>query len=213
MRPLRLSLPLVALSLVAGCLTPDRPLLVQGIVGATGFQDFDFEDGDLGEPGEAEPDLLPTLGFSVTKPLTPPAPIDLGLEAGGFGGWSTERFAFATGGGGAVLAVDADVVFVTLFGGGALNVHLGRTARVYAGGGPLVLFAWADSDDDDLDDDFYESSTRSGVYARTGIEFDVGALGTFGVMALWLDSTVGFDSLGEADAEGILGAITLTRAY
>jgi hypothetical protein len=210
--PWPFALALLALSL-AGCLTPDRPLLVQGIVGGIGFQDLDLEDGDLGEPGEADPDLLPVLGFSVTKPLTPPAPIDLGLEAGAFGGWNTERFAFVAGGGGAAIAIDADVVFVSLFGGGALNVHLGRAARLYAGGGPLLLIAWADSDDDDLDDDFSESSSRGGVYARTGIEFDVGPLGTLGVMALWLDSSVGFDSLGEADAEGIVGAITLTRAY
>ena len=105
-----------------------------------------------------------------------------------------------------------------LAGGGYANLYLDQNKRVrlYAGGGPLLIYAdyrtEKDFDDDTMPNvSSSESAFGLGLYARTGFEFRLyerGMLG-MGVRGSW--SSVDFSDVGgSSDLVGIAGFVTFT---
>jgi len=214
----RLPLPSLALFLMLGSCVNNRPMLVQGLIGLTNFDEVHFKDSSVSAPdssGDLDLNALPGFGFALQKPISPSKySLDIGWEAGMTLGWDTEKIAFAGGGGGGVVAVRADMVFFDMFGGPYISHTFQNGAfRIFAGGGPLVLWAWVDNADDDVPDDeqFDDSSGEFGSYVRAGIEFDIGPPGTLGLTVQRIDSKVEFNEVGSADVDGYFFAISLTR--
>ena len=115
----RLLVPCVLASLVASCVY-NRPTLIQGLIGVTNFEEIDLDDSSVGGSDSAEIDLdvLPALGFALQKPINDSSnKFDIGIEGGMSIGWDTENIAFRSGGGGAVVAIRADLIFFDIFGG------------------------------------------------------------------------------------------------
>lgn len=207
--------------LFASCVY-NRPTLIQGLIGVTNFDEIDLDDSSVGGSNSASVDLdvLPALGFSLQKPVNDSSNrFDIGIEGGMTVGWDTEKIAFRAGGGGAVVAVRADLLFVDLFGG----AYVSRTFqfrpdtlpfRIYAGAGPLIFWAWAEDSESDLADNeqFDDSSSEFGTYVRAGIEFDIGPPGTLGLTIQRIDSEVDFSDVGTGDVDGYIIAISLTRS-
>jgi len=212
----RLPILCVLFPLLGSCVH-NRPVLVQGLIGVTAFDDIEFDDTSVGGGTTAEVDLdaLPALGFSLQKPVSPSKyKLDLGWEGGMTVGWDTEQIAFRGGGGGAVVAIRADMVFLNLFGGAYVSRTFRQGAfRIYAGAGPLILWAWASDAESGLPDDqrFDDSSSDLGTYVRAGIEFNIGAPGMLGLTIQRIDSEVDFSGVGSADVDGYFIAISLTR--
>ena len=199
---------LLALGL-GSCLGPRRPL-IQGMIGATSFDEFEFDGSGSSPVATVDPDVMPTLGFSLQQSVTQPeAGWDAGVEGGANVGFVVNQYAFAFGGGGGTVIVNANSPFLNLFGGGWVGKHFRNGMRVFAGAGPLWLIAWAESNDPDFD--FADSSSRFGSYVRGGVEFDIGPAGTLGVTVQRIDSELVFDTVGKADLTGYVFAVSLTR--
>lgn len=201
---------------VASACVGNRPALIQGLIGVTAFDEIDFTDGNVpSTPSTAtlSLDALPTIGFALQKPVNFSAqPFDVGLEGGANLGWDTERIAFVAGGGGAVVDIRANLVFFDLFAGGYVGKTFDSGFRVFAGAGPLILWAWASSTGNvDPADEFDDSSSELGTYVRAGIEFDIGPAGTLGLTIQRIDSSVDFTEVGSADVDGTYVTVSLTR--
>ena len=96
--------------LVSGCRTP-KPTLIQGMVGATTFDQLKFPGGGTNPPATVDPAVAPTLGAALQQSFTPlKSSWDAGIEGGIQGGFTVNNFAFLAGGGGLIIAVDANTI-------------------------------------------------------------------------------------------------------
>ena len=125
--------------------------------------------------------------------------------------WESGATAFASGGGGAVLAVDVDMLVFDLYGGPFASVFLGEKLRAYVAAGPLLNWVRYDQEGSALDAD--GDGFGVGYYARTGLELALpGSM--LGVGVRWSDSTTDLDGgLGELELEGFQVAFTVSRYF
>ncbi len=182
--------------------------LAQGFFGVTHFSEFEVEGGNV-DGDEGDLDQLPVLGGGGQWKLGGDR-VALGLEGLLSFAWRADAKAFATGGGGAVVAVDVDVLIFELFGGPFASVFLNDHLRLYGGAGPLMQWAEYDQSGPNLDGD--GSGFGSGWYARTGLEFVLpsGTLIGFGVR--WSDTRVDLDNgLGDLEIDGFQGVVTVSQ--
>jgi len=186
--------------------------LLQGYVGVAYPDGVTLDrDGDPVTIEDDELDPLPVIGGGAQVKLAGQG-LDFGVEALVSLAFRSDLEAFVVGGGGAVIALSADVLVVDVFGGPFLSKLFGDRVRVYAGAGPLLQFLEYSQEDDsgDLDDD--GSGFGAGYYTRGGIEFLLpsGTLVGFGVR--YSSSEVDLEgSLGDFDFEGVQAVITVSR--
>jgi hypothetical protein len=188
-------------------------VLLQGFIGV-GYPDSVTLQGggDPVEIDDSQLDNLPVIGGGGQLKLAGEA-FDFGLEAMMSFAFRSDLQAFAVGGGGAVVALDVDVLVLDFFGGPFLSKLIGDRVRVYAGAGPIVHYLEYAQEDDTgaLDED--TTGFGAGFYSRGGIEFLLpsGTLVGFGVRysEADVDLGAGFDDF---ELRGVQALITVTRS-
>ena len=185
------------------------PTLLQGFVGYSDYTHVVL-DGSSGPVNghDGALDTLPLIGGGAQCKLAGQA-VDLGLEGLLSFSGRANATAFAVGGGGAVIAVDVDLLLFELYGGPFASVFLGDKVRVYAAGGPLAQFANYDSNDASIDDS--GSGFGVGLYARTGLELRLPSGTWVGAGVRWSDSEIDLGSAGDLEIEGFQVLITVSR--
>jgi hypothetical protein len=182
--------------------------LLQGFFGWTDYSDVSTSgsaqiDGDSGDL-----DQIPLIGGGGQIKLAGER-LDFGLEGLLSFGGRADAVAFVAGGGGAVVAVDVDLLLFELYGGPFLSMFLGDRLRVYAAAGPLMQ--WAEWDQSGAVGDS-GSGFGAGFYARTGLEFVLPSHTLIGFGVRWSDTTVDLGGdLGDLDIRGAEGLITVSE--
>jgi len=101
-----------------------------------------------------------------------------GIETGAYFNWQSEIRYFGassgSGGGTAVVSMDIESFIFDYFGGGYVSVRPVKWIRFYAGGGPLLIYGYRATEEDNPDVEGVmtgsESDLSVGVYGRTGID-------------------------------------------
>ena len=189
---------------------PGQPLL-QGFIGVSELTDVSVDDDGPGrvDGDEGDLDQLPVLGGGGQWKLGGRR-VDLGLEGLFSAGWRSNAEAFVVGGGGAVVAIDVDLLLLDLYGGPFASVFLGDRLRLYAATGPLLQWANYDQTGNGQNDD--GSGFGYGYYARTGIEFAFPSRTLVGLGVRWSDSEADLGgSLGDLEIEGLQFLLTVSR--
>jgi hypothetical protein len=184
-----------------------RPLM-QGLIGATLYQQVE-RTGGSGPPVDGSDDSqMPTIGGGAQWKLGGEK-IDFGLEALLAFSWQAGATAFASTGGGAVVAVDVDLFLFDLYGGPFASVFLGDRLRAYVGAGPMMQWGSYDQSGSALDGS--GSGFGLGVYARTGLEVLIGSGTLVGFGVRWSDSTIDLSGgQGDLELDGLQLAVTFS---
>ena len=177
---------------------------VQGLLGAVQFENLKFSPDDSVESEEIDLSLLPQFGGAWTTLPKEAGRLQYGLECSFLMGLQFDKINYlqAGGSGGLYVSISSSMWMFDLAGGGYASLFLDqkRNVRIYAGGGPLMVYAnyQADKEFDDgsPDEDVGESAFGIGVYARTGIEFRIHEKGMFGLGARGTWSNVDFSDVG-----------------
>lgn len=192
-----------------------RDFVLQGFIGANLYETVKRTGG--GGPdvdgSDEEASQMPVIGGGAQWKLAGEA-VDFGLEGMFSLSGRANATAFAAGGGGAVIAVDVDLLLFEVYGGPFASYFLGDDARVYVGAGPLMQ--WADfsqeSDIAGIDDE--GAGFGTGLYARTGIEFRMTEDSMIGLGCRWADSSIDLDNdLGTLDLDGFQVVLTITEGF
>lgn len=182
--------------------------LMQGFIGASSFSRVETEDGSV-DGDEGDVDELPLIGGGAQWKLGGRG-VTFGLEGLLSFAWRANAEAFAIGGGGAVVAVDVDVLLFELYGGPFASLFLGDKLRLYGAVGPLLQFADYEQTGGGLAED--GSGFGAGWYARTGLEFALPSRTLIGFGVRWSDSSVDLDGdLGDLEIEGLQAVVTVSR--
>lgn len=187
-------------------------VLLQGFIGVGYPQSVTLEGGgDPVEIDDSQLDNLPVIGGGAQLKLAGEA-IDFGVEAMMSFAFRSDLQAFAVGGGGAVVALDVDVLVLDFFGGPFVSKLLGDRIRVYAGAGPIVQYLEYSQRDDAGTMDVDTSGFGAGFYTRGGIEFLLpgGTLVGFGVRYSESDVDLG-SGFNDFELSGMQALITVTR--
>jgi hypothetical protein len=193
---------------------------VQALVGATHYNHLKFRIDDSDSPRKANLCTLPQLGATWS---TPPIGdrFQLGLETSFLLGFQVDKLNYLYAGGGG-LKVDLSVSLWTfdLAGGAYASCYLGaeRNIRLYAGGGPLLLYidyrTEREYSDGSENENFAESAFGTGAYARGGIEFRIrkAAMVGLGVRSTWANIDLS-NAGGSADLAGTALFATFTAGF
>ena len=187
-----------------------RPLM-QGFIGWTAFDEVSVEgsggveiDGDQGDLDE-----FPLFGGGGQLKLLGEG-VDVGVEGLVSIGGRANADAFVVGGGGAIVAVDVDMLVIELYGGPFLSFFLGEKLRLYGAAGPLLQWIDYDQEGNSFDDD--GSGFGAGFYARTGLEFLLPSRILVGFGARWSDTSVDLDgNFGDIDVQGLEYFVSFSR--
>lgn len=182
-------------------------LLLQGYIGANLFDEVQQDGGDYDFVDPPDLETMPLIGGGGQWVLGGGA-IDYGIEAGIAFAFRTAGGAFIAGGGGAVVAVDVNLLLIDLDAGVFLSTFLGPRWRAYVAAGPLMEFA-----DFQLDDanDSDGSGFGVGFYGRGGIEYVLGSRTMIGLGARWQDTSIDLDNgFGDLDVRGSQLFLTVT---
>ena len=208
---------------------------VQAFIGVTEIEDQTGTlQNEVGEPVDIDFANLFTLGIEVETPLRSRGEgFEWGVNTGGGFGWkgSDTRFAGRVSDGQGTIAFRVDNEMLLLEGhiGPYFRVHLGKSVDFYAGGGPAIIYGQHDVDDEDSGDnegalsadngviilgDDSDSDVIFGYYARTGLEFDLGAGKQWGIGVRYLGGEMEFnDTVGEFDLEALQLLITYSAWF
>jgi hypothetical protein len=186
--------------------------VLQGFLGAYVLDEVGRSGGNQVPVDGSDEELaqLPAIGGGGQWKLAGER-LDLGFEGMFSVGWRANAEAFAVGGGGAVVAVDADLLLLDIYGGPFVSLFLGERWRVYAAAGPMMT--WADYDQTGAGGTYDDSGSGFGTgwYARTGLELVVQPGLMIGAGVRWSDSTIDLGSgLGDLDVEGLQWALTVS---
>lgn len=183
--------------------------MMQGLIGVTDFDDVTRNDGsnDVDSDG-GDLEEVPLIGGGGQWKLGGER-IDWGLEGLLSIGWRANAEAFAIGGGGAVVAVDVDLLLIDLYGGPFVSLFLGDRFRVYGAVGPLMQ--WADYSESTSTLDQSGSGFGYGGYARAGLEMRVPGDMLIGLGVRWSESEVDLGSLGDLEIDGLQYVVTFSR--
>ncbi|HEX6886301.1 MAG TPA: hypothetical protein VF530_23200 [Planctomycetota bacterium] len=186
-------------------------VLLQGFGGVKYLSDFRLDGNGSGpiELDEDEVEVLPMVGGGAQWKLTGRA-FDLGLEGFlSFAGRS-DLEAFAAGGGGAVVAIDVNLLLFEAYGGVFASRFLGERVRLHGGVGPLLSWVSYDPDDDDGGSGDDADGSGGGAYARAGLEFLLPSGRLAGLGVRWSESSI---DLGRELGDLELGALELFVSY
>ena len=190
-------------------------LALQGFFGASLYQTVERTGGsgpDV-DGSDEEASQLPLLGGGGLWKLGGES-VDFGIEGMFSFSGRVNAAAFAAGGGGAVIAVEVDMFLVEVYGGPFVNLFLDEDSRVYVGAGPLMQWADFTQESDAAGIDDSGTGFGTGLYARTGIEFRLGADTMIGFGCRWSDSSVDLDAdLGTLDLDGFQFVLTVSQGF
>lgn len=194
----------------------DNNYTVQALLGAVQFENLSFNVPDSTEPEEVDVSLMPQLG-GAWGTLPRGDRLHYGLECSFLLGFRFDSLNYLyLGGGGAYASISTSMWMFDLAGGGYAGLFLdeGKRVRIYAGGGPSMIYADYDAETEYPDDTVEEDSESAfgiGAYARAGIEFRIfekGMLG-LGIRGTW--TSVDFsDAGGSNDLFGGGAFVTFT---
>ena len=188
-----------------------RQTLLQGFIGASYYDQVTLDQGSTSVDGDdGELDQLPVLGGGAQWKLGGKR-VDFGFEGLFSFSGRTDAVAFSSGSGGAVVAVDVDLVLFDLYGGPFVSVFLGDKLRLYAAAGPLMEFAeWGQTDENSVDEN--GSGYGTGLYARLGLELVLPGRRMVGIGARWSNTQIDLDNdLGDLEIDGLQAFITVTE--
>lgn len=199
----------------------DENYTVQALLGAIQFESLKFDVPDSTAPTEVDVSLIPQLG-AAWGTLPKGDRFQYGLECSFLVGFRFDDLNYLyAGGGGLYASISTSMWMFDLAGGPYANLFLGKkkNVRIYAGGGPLMVFADYNSDteyEDDTTPDASDSSSAFGIgaYARAGFEFriyDKGMLG-MGVRGTWSNADFS-DVGGTTDLAGGAVFVSFTAGY
>lgn len=162
---------------------------VSGLLGAVQYDDLKFTppDADTGESEKVDVSLLPQLGGAWTT-LPRGDRFQYGLECSFLLGFRFDKINYLAAGGSGLYVSLSTSMWTFDFSGGvyaSLFVDQGEKLRIYAGSGPLMIYAnyRTETDDGTTTEDDSESVFGLGWYARTGFEFRVHEKGMLGLGA------------------------------
>lgn len=200
----------------------DKNYTVQALLGAVQFENLKIDDtSGNGDPAEIDISLMPQFG-GAWGTLPKGDRFQYGLEASLLLGVRFDDINYASaGGGGLHVSISTSMWMFDLAGGAYANLFLDKNHRVrlYAAGGPLMVYADYRSereetdvgtgDEETFDND--ESAFGIGVYARAGFEFRIYEQGMLGLGArgTWanLDLT---DVGGRSELDGVAAFVSFT---
>jgi len=196
----------------------DHNYIVQALLGAVQYENLKFNVDDAQTPTEVDLSLLPQLG-AAWGTIPKGDRFQYGLEASFLLGFRFDKINYIyAGSGGTYISLSTSMWMFDLAGGGYASLFLdkNRNVRIYAAGGPLMVYSNYQSDSDSQDVTIPEySNTESafgiGVYARTGIEFRVYEAGMLGIGVRGNWSSVDLSDVGgSSDLTGIAAFISFT---
>lgn len=189
--------------------------LVQGVFGVMELNDADQQDSDSGIEVDSSSATLPVLGGVFQQALRGES-LQVGVEGGFTFGFRGDRTTVILPNSVAIVA-DNDVLLSDLFGGLYLNKYLGKNLRLYGGAGPLLQYGRVDVDYIDQFDEpqgVKGSGWGFGLYARVGLEVNLGPGTYVGLGVRWVDSHVNMSgSLGDLDYEAVQYMLTVSKSY
>ena len=205
--------------------TWEEPYTIQALLGAMKYSNLKFKLGD--EKKEVDLSLMPQLG-GVWGTAPRGETLQYGLECSFLLGFTTDDVSLhysPPGGvpGGTYIRISTTMWMFDFAGGGYLSMYLNKSKslRIYAAGGPLMMFAnyRSNQKDDQATIPEYEDEDESafgvGVYARAGFEFrvyDAGMLG-MGVRGTW--NSVDFSEIqgGPSNLSGLAAFVSFTAGF
>lgn len=154
--------------------------------------------------------VLNIFGADGQKPLGGDT-FRYGWETGAFFSIDSDTRTWAasggSGGGTVAVAVDVNSVMIDYFLGGYISIEPNKHFRLYAGAGPLGIWARRETEPEESAPDYITSSSESefgaGLYARAGL--DIFFNDQFGIFAgaRITETTLTFeDDAGKVDLEG-----------
>jgi len=188
---------------------------VQALLGAVKYDDLKFNNVDGTDPVEIDMSTIPQLG-GAWGTIPKGDKFQYGLETSFLLGFKFDKINYAyLGGGGAYVSISTSMWMFDFSGGGYANFWITDSIRLYGAGGPLMMYADYQSDRDYTDStpnaSSHESAFGLGLYARTGIEFQIHERGHLGLGARWNWSNVDFTEVGgSSDLNGIAAFVTYT---
>ncbi len=199
----------------------DQNYTAAGLLGAVQYEDLKFDAPASGGAEQIDVSLLPQLGGAWTTSPQPDQRFQYGLECSFLLGFRFDKLNYAyLGGGGAYISISTSMWMFDLAGGGYASFFLDqdRRFRVYAGSGPLMLYANYRSeqtyDDGTPTEDLNESVFGIGWYARTGIEFRVHEKGMLGLGARASWARADFSEInGSSEVDGLAVFASYTAGF
>lgn len=180
--------------------------LLQGYLGASFLSDLTLSPSGNPPIGleDGGYEVLPVFGGGAQLKLAGER-VDFGVE--GFLEFSgrSDLEAFATSGGTTVAAFDVNLLRFQIYGGPFVSLFTGDNLRLYGSAGPLVQWVGYDQDDgDDATDDEDANGAGGGLYARTGIEFQLPSRKLVGFGVRWSEASIDLGGdLGDLDLDGL----------
>jgi hypothetical protein len=198
---------------------------VQALLGAVKYDDLDIDVDESNDRKSADLSVIPQLG-GAWGTLPKGDRIQIGLETTFLFGFRSKDVDYIVISSGLRARISTDLWIIDFAGGPYINIFLdeGKKFRLYAGAGPLLMYADYDADDDreiELPDDINEDTNDDnesafgfGVYARTGFEFRVHERGTLGmgIRANYVELDLS-DVGGTSDMTGFAGFVTYTAGF
>ena len=197
--------------------TWDYNYTVQALLGAVQFENLKIDDeSGEGDPAAIDMSLLPQLG-AAWGTVPKGDRFQYGLECSFLLGFRFDKVNFASvGGSGLYVSISTSMWMFDLAGGPYASVFLdkNRKVRLYAVGGPLMVYADYRSDREESDGgtyDNHESAFGLGLYARAGFEFRLYEKGMLGLGARGTWSSIDLSDVGgSTDLTGIAAFISFT---
>ncbi len=201
--------------------TWDYNYTVQALLGAVQFENLKFDVANGTETEEIDLSLLPQLG-AAWGTLPKGDRFQYGLETSFLLGFQFNDINFiSAGGNGLYVSISTSMWMFDLAGGiyASLFLDKNRNVRLYAAGGPLMVYADYSSDREETPDDSdeseifetHESAFGLGLYARAGFEFRLYEKGMLGLGARGSWSSIDLSDVGgSTDLTGIAAFISFT---
>ena len=187
--------------------------LMQGYLGVLMLEEAERSSGSLPPVDGAEDDLarVVTLGGGAMYKLGGNR-LDWGLEGMVAFSGRAGATAFYAGGGGAVIAVDIDLLVFDLYGGPFVSLFLGDRLRVYGAAGGLLEWASYDQSGASAADSGDGTGFGSGYYVRTGAEIVLSPATLLGFGVRWSESRIDLSGdLGHLDLAGTQAVVTISH--
>jgi len=201
------------------------PTDIQALVGAGRFQgnSLTFHEQSAADPTvikETDLSEMPMLGFSALYSLAGQQS-QIGIEAGGIFGWRSRNTTIYSTGQQTSIRIETSLWMLDVSMGLYASHVLANRVRLFAGAGPLMLFASYSGQRDETNAlnettsvDTSENAFGVGGYARAGIEFRLPDNSFMGVCVRGISTDLDFDNTVDTSGlKGVQGFLSYTRPF